>query len=165
MLRKFDIDLCFWIYVQEKDNLHKTAVSWLEMFSYLNSHSNVCRSSSPSSQNSPQTFATSTPLSFSSSPTFDTYKFAPFTTFTSPLSSKFDPQDGHIINLPGYIHWCQHLMKSEPITSLQFILPDDQPVVRLDAATAFNLLGAREQLYSHYLSRASWLESSFRARP
>merc|ERR1719180_213033 len=38
----------------------------------------------------------------------------------------------------------------------QFILPDDQPVVRLDAATAFNLLGAREQLYSHYLSRASW---------
>ena len=109
MLRKFDIDLCFWIYVQEKDNLHKTAVSWLEMFSYLNSHSNVCRSSSPSSQNSPQTFATSTPLSFSSSPTFDTYKFAPFTTFTSPLSSKFDPQDGHIINLPGYIHWCRNL--------------------------------------------------------
>ena len=57
------------------------------------------------------------------------------------------------------------LLKSEPITSLQFILPDDQPVVRLDAATAFNLLGAREQLYSHYLSRASWLESSFRPRP
>ena len=38
----------------------------------------------------------------------------------------------------------------------QFVLPDDQPVVRLDAATAFNLLGTREQLYSHYLSRASW---------
>ena len=50
------------------------------------------------------------------------------------------------------------ILKSEPITSLQFILPDDQPVVRLDAATAFNLLGAREQLYSHYLSRASWLD-------
>ena len=41
---------------------------------------------------------------------------------------------------------------------MQFVLPDDQPVVRLDAATAFNLLGAREQLYSHYLSRASWLD-------
>merc|ERR1719350_2647227 len=38
----------------------------------------------------------------------------------------------------------------------QFILPDDQPVVRLDAATVFNLLGTREQLYSHYLSKASW---------
>jgi dipeptidyl-peptidase-3 len=29
-------------------------------------------------------------------------------------------------------------------------------VVRLDAATAFSLLGPQEQLYSHYLSRASW---------
>ena len=50
------------------------------------------------------------------------------------------------------------ILQSEPILLLQFILPDDQPVVRLDAATAFNLLGAREQLYSHYLSRASWLD-------
>jgi len=38
----------------------------------------------------------------------------------------------------------------------QFVLPDDQPVVRLDASTAFHLLATREQLYSHYLSQASW---------
>jgi hypothetical protein len=38
----------------------------------------------------------------------------------------------------------------------QFVFPDDQPVVRLDASTAFSLLGSQEQLYSHYLSRASW---------
>lgn len=38
----------------------------------------------------------------------------------------------------------------------QFVFPDDQPVVRLDASTAFNLLGSQEQLYSHYLSKASW---------
>jgi len=38
----------------------------------------------------------------------------------------------------------------------QFIYPDDQPVVRLDASTAFDLLGSSEQLYSHYLSKASW---------
>jgi len=38
----------------------------------------------------------------------------------------------------------------------QFLFPDDQPVVRLDASTAFNLLGSQEQLYSHYLSQASW---------
>ena len=52
------------------------------------------------------------------------------------------------------------ILKSRPnlICTMQFVLPDDQPVVRLDAATAFNLLGAREQLYSHYLSRASWLD-------
>jgi len=41
-------------------------------------------------------------------------------------------------------------------SNAQFIFPDDQPVVRLDASTAFSLLGRREQLYSHYLSRASW---------
>jgi len=38
----------------------------------------------------------------------------------------------------------------------QFVIPDEQPVVRLDASTAFNLLGSQEQLYSHYLSKASW---------
>jgi len=38
----------------------------------------------------------------------------------------------------------------------QFILPDDQPIVRLDAKTAWNHLTKDEQLYSHYLSRASW---------
>jgi len=41
-------------------------------------------------------------------------------------------------------------------TNSQFVFPETQPVVRLDAETAFNLLASREQLYSHYLSRASW---------
>ena len=72
------------------------------------SHSNVPRSCSSNSQNSPQTFATSTPLPFSS-PTFESHKFAPFTSFNSPLSSKFDSQDGHIFKFPGYIHRCRNL--------------------------------------------------------
>jgi len=38
----------------------------------------------------------------------------------------------------------------------QFVFPDDQPVTRLDAGTAFHQLTQGEQLYSHYLSRASW---------
>lgn len=41
-------------------------------------------------------------------------------------------------------------------TMSQFVFPPDQPVVRLDAAKAFNALAPQEQLYSHYLSRASW---------
>jgi len=38
----------------------------------------------------------------------------------------------------------------------QFVFPEDQPVVKLDAATAFSQLSTSEQLYSHYLSQASW---------
>ena len=38
----------------------------------------------------------------------------------------------------------------------QFIFPDDQPLVRLDASTAWDHLTPSEQLYSHYLSQASW---------
>ena len=38
----------------------------------------------------------------------------------------------------------------------QFVFPDDQPLVRLDASTAWDHLTTSEQLYSHYLSRASW---------
>lgn len=43
-----------------------------------------------------------------------------------------------------------------PAMMSQFVLPDDQPVVRLDAGTAFEALAPNEKLYSHYLSRASW---------
>ena len=38
----------------------------------------------------------------------------------------------------------------------QFILPDDQPVVRLEVEEAFSALTTSERLYSHYLSLASW---------
>jgi len=38
----------------------------------------------------------------------------------------------------------------------QFVFPDDQPLTRLDASTAFKHLTPGEQLYSHYLSKASW---------
>jgi len=37
-----------------------------------------------------------------------------------------------------------------------FILPDDQPIVRLEVETAFNGLTTSEKLYSHYVSQASW---------
>jgi dipeptidyl-peptidase-3 len=42
------------------------------------------------------------------------------------------------------------------INHSQFILPNDQPIVSLDAKAAFNGLTKREQLYSHYISRASF---------
>jgi len=38
----------------------------------------------------------------------------------------------------------------------QFVFPPDQPVICLDASKAFNALATQEQLYSHFLSRASW---------
>ena len=38
----------------------------------------------------------------------------------------------------------------------QFVFPDDQPLVCLDASTAWGHLTRDEQLYSHYLSQASW---------
>ena len=38
----------------------------------------------------------------------------------------------------------------------QFVFPDDQPLVCLDASSAWGHLTRDEQLYSHYLSQASW---------
>merc|ERR1712212_72530 len=39
---------------------------------------------------------------------------------------------------------------------LTYTIPIEQPVVALDARTAFEKLTEREQLYAHYLSRASF---------
>jgi len=38
----------------------------------------------------------------------------------------------------------------------QFVLPDDQAIVRLQVKQAFNSLSDNERMYSHYLSQASW---------
>ena len=38
----------------------------------------------------------------------------------------------------------------------QFIFPNDQPVVALDAKSAFDKLTETEKLYAHYISRASF---------
>ena len=40
--------------------------------------------------------------------------------------------------------------------SSQFVFPNDQPVVGLDAKKAFDCLTKTEQLYAHYISRASF---------
>jgi len=59
----------------------------------------------------------------------------------------------------GHLKFSVTSYNSSPIMSSiksQFVLPDDQPLTRLDASTAFKHLTASEQLYSHYLSAASW---------
>ena len=55
----------------------------------------------------------------------------------------------------------QHqVIKFNPVrmssSKAQFVFPDDQPIVKLDASNAWNALTKDEQLYSHYLSKASW---------
>lgn len=42
------------------------------------------------------------------------------------------------------------------VKAAQHTLPNDQPVVALDASVAFHALTNQQQLYSHYLSRASF---------
>lgn len=38
----------------------------------------------------------------------------------------------------------------------QYYLPNDVGISALDCGEAFRLLSPKEQLYAHYLSRASW---------
>lgn len=38
----------------------------------------------------------------------------------------------------------------------QFVLPNDQPVTALDASSAFKALTTQQQLYAHYIGRASY---------
>lgn len=47
-------------------------------------------------------------------------------------------------------------MSSVAEARAQFVLPHDQPVLRLEVETAFNALSSSEKLYSHFLSQASW---------
>ena len=42
------------------------------------------------------------------------------------------------------------------MSNSQFIIPNDVPIVNLECSTAFNGLTAKEKLYAHYLTRASW---------
>ena len=49
--------------------------------------------------------------------------------------------------------------RAEPIDASQHTFPNNNPVVTLDASEAFSGLTEREQLYAHYLSRASFYGS------
>lgn len=46
-------------------------------------------------------------------------------------------------------------MESE-VDKSQYVLPNDQPVVTLEAISAFNSLTSKERLYAHHISQASW---------
>ena len=54
---------------------------------------------------------------------------------------------------------CPATRSDPPIDPSHYTLPNDQPVVTLDASDAFGGLTERERLYAHYLSRASYYGS------
>ncbi|KRT81096.1 Peptidase, partial [Oryctes borbonicus] len=55
----------------------------------------------------------------------------------------------------GFIHSFTRM--SQEIDRTHYILPLDQPIVYLDANTAFQGLTDQEKLYAYYLSKASWV--------
>lgn len=54
------------------------------------------------------------------------------------------------------VKFTQTQLRTMSSSKAQFVFPDDQPLVCLDASSAWAHLTRDEQLYSHYLSQASW---------
>lgn len=77
--------------------------------------------------------------------------------FTAFILAFFDPCSASLTDCPvnSNSRSTRSASTMAPISS-QYVLPNDQPVIMLDANAAFEALSPREKLYAHYLSRASF---------